>query len=140
MWEILWINMQKLYAPELYLKMDFWKTSTRNPLCWIFFRVYVTYYFLLYMTSKGSTACHTRSNCIFWTNTIPTFDCSPLEENATSRSSAFAGTCRFFWFDSFYWLITSWVLDWACMYACTCSPPFPSSLLVFYPSVLFGFM
>jgi len=57
------------------------------------------------MTSKGRTACNTRSDCLFRTNTVPTSDCSSLEENAISRSSAFAGNS---WsLDSFYWEVTS---------------------------------
>jgi len=43
------------------------------------------------MKCKGATACHTRSDCLFWTNTIPTFDYSTLEEEAIIRSSSFAG-------------------------------------------------
>ena len=43
------------------------------------------------MTSKGATTCHTTLDCLFWTNSIPTFDCSSLEEEVIIKSFAFAG-------------------------------------------------
>ena len=45
---------------------------------------------------KGTTACYTRPDRFFWTNSIPTSYCPSHEEDATFRGSSFAGTNSIF--------------------------------------------
>ena len=51
--------------------------------------------FFSFVPTKGTTACYTRPDCVFWTNPIPTFDCPSFEEDAISWCSSFAGNNRF---------------------------------------------